>query len=694
MEDEEPAELDDVVVVGRRPDSGNYFISIPIGGVRQTYTIDQAVVDQHLASSGSTTAPDSQERFEEVGVFVLTELLKYLKTLPFVTPQELQKLDQVINQFTAASNAYALGQISRDDFRAAVQDGLEFLFEQIGDALGSAVTAAIIGAAASAGFAPTGPGGLAAGAIGIATGAAVAQLFPDEALAGALTDIIFGSAETINRLENQLQERLEDRLYNFYQEFLDYLFRNHPEDAPRPLTERGMIGASLEDDVSVYAGTIGRDNISFAATAAAVVVDMAIDDVQNSGGGGLIRMLTIDGVFGSQFNDTLLGNAMDNLFAGGGGDDYIDGRGGFDYADYRLAVAGVTVSLNLSTQSTGGAGTDTLINIEGLVGSQHNDALTGNAGANSLYGLGGDDTLLGEGGDDLLVGGAGHNTLDGGSGFDTVSYETETRGLRIWLGDGWQEFDGPNAPYSYEWGDTLISIEGVIGGLGSDLLVGSAGNNTIFGNAGHDTISGGDGDDVLEGGAGDDGLTGGAGFDTLSYATSASGVSVNLTAVQPDWWWMGSANVHTGGAGVDQLMDHFEGLLGSMHDDFLVGNFLDNDLRGSAGSDRLEGMGGNDRLIGGEGGDVLLGGLGADRFVYERNDDSLVASRDVILDFEVGTDLIDVSALGLTASNVSFAVSGSSTFVNVDLNLDGIIDLSVEVRGATGTVGLASMDFQ
>lgn len=535
---------------------------------------------------------------------------------------------------------------------------------------------------------------MAAGAIGIATGATLAQPFPDEALAGALTDLLFGGSETINRLEIQLQERIEDRHFNFYQEFMDYIFRNHPEDFPRPLAERGVVDPSLEDGVSVYAGTIGRDNIRFASAAAAVVVDMAIDDIQDSGGGGLIRMLTIDGLFGSQFNDTLLGNAMDNLFAGAGGDDYIDGRGGFDYADYRLAVAGVTVSLNLSTQSTGGAGTDTLVNIEGLVGSQHNDTLTGNAGANSLYGLGGDDTLLGEAGDDLLVGGAGQNTLDGGSGFDTVSYETETRGLRVWLGDGWQAFDGPFAPYSYEGGDTLISIEGVMGGLGSDLLVGSVENNTIFGNAGHDTISGGDGDDILEGGAGNDWLTGGAGFDTLSYATSASGVFVNLSAVQPELWWMGSATVHTGGAGVDQIMDHFEGLLGSMHDDFLVGNVLDNDIRGSAGSDRLEGMGGNDRLIGGEGGDILVGGLGADRFVYERNDDSLVASRDVILDFQVGTDLIDVSALGLTASNVSFIVSGNSTFVNLDFNLDGIIDLSVEVRGATGTVDLASMDFQ
>lgn len=693
MEDEEPTNIDDVVVVGRRTDTGNYFVSFPVsGGGRETFMIEQSIVDQHIASSGTTTEPNSQERFEQVGVFIITELLKYLKTLPFVTPQEIAKLNDIINQFTALSTAYAAGDISRDNFKSGVNDGLAFLLGQVGDAIGSAITGGIVGAAAAAGFSPTGPGGLAAGAVGIAVGAAIASAFPSEALADVLTDILFGDSETINRLENQLQERLEDRAFDFYQELIDFLYRHQPEDAPRPLAERGMVDSTIDNGVAVYAGSIGHDNISFAAAAAAVSVDMAIDNVQNSGGGGLIRMLTIDGVFGSRFNDTLLGNAMDNVFAGAGGDDYIDGRGGFDYADYRLAVAAVAVSLNLSVQNTGGAGTDTLINIEGIVGSGHGDVLTGNSGSNTLYGMGGDDTLQGGDGDDLLVGGDGFDILDGGAGFDTVSYETETRDLAVWLGDGNQAYKLPD--FVYEWTDTLFSIEGVIGGSGNDTLVGSAGNNQIFGNAGSDTLQGGDGDDLIEGGAGDDTLTGGAGFDTLSYATSASGVSINLSAVQPDWWWAGWANVQTGGAGIDQLQDHFEGLLGSLHDDVLIGNFLDNDIRGSAGNDRLEGMAGNDRLIGGEGGDILVGGIGADRFVFERNDDSPVSNRDVILDFEAGVDLIDVSALGISSSNVSFAISGSSALVNVDFNLDGIIDLSIEVQGAAGTFGLGNMDFQ
>jgi len=693
VEDEEPTEIDDVVVVGRRAGTGDYFISIPVSSGNGTFIISQQVVDQYISDSGSTTAPDSQERFEEIGVFVLTELLKYMKHLPGLTPQELQELDRIIERFQQASNLYALGQIDREEFKNTVQDGLELLFEQVGDYLGSAVTGAIVGAAASVGFAPTSVGGLAAGAFGIAVGAAVAQAFPDEALAAGITDLLFGDSETINRIENHLQEQIENRAFDFYQEFLDYIFRNFPEDAPRPYAERGMTVGTEENGVVVYAGTIGRDNISFANAAAAVSVDMSIDAAQNSGGAGQVRLLTIDGVFGSQFNDTLLGNAMDNLFAGAGGNDYLDGRDGFDFADYRLAVAGVTVNLGLTVQNTGGAGVDTLIDFEGVIGSAHNDVLIGDAGNNTLYGLAGDDTLQGGDGDDLLVGGSdlngGINVLDGGSGFDTVSYEHETRNIWVGLADGMQAFYAADGMTLIP-ADSLFGIEGVMLGTGNDTGSGSAGDDRIFGNDGSDLLSGGDGDDLLEGGAGNDTLNGGAGFDTLSYAAAAGGVTVNLNAVQPDWWWAGWANIHSGGAGTDQVFDHFEGLLGSTHNDTLIGNFLDNDIRGSVGNDRLEGMAGNDRLFGGEGQDTMLGGAGADRFVFERFDDSPVSLPDVILDFEVGSDLLDLSALDVTGQQVTFSLTAGSTFVGIDRNADGVMDLMIELRGTTGSLGLGS----
>jgi hypothetical protein len=99
---------------------------------------------------------------------------------------------------------------------------------------------------------------------------------------------------------------------------------------------------------------------------------------------------------------------------GGLGDDILDGGVGFDTADYATAASGVTVDLGITTaQNTGGAGRDTLISIEGVVGSAFADVLIGSAGAN---------VLVGGAGNDLLRGGGGNDSLNGGSGFDAALY--------------------------------------------------------------------------------------------------------------------------------------------------------------------------------------------------------------------------------------------------------------------------------
>ena len=72
----------------------------------------------------------------------------------------------------------------------------------------------------------------------------------------------------------------------------------------------------------------------------------------------------------------------------------LDGGDGTDTASYASATGGVTVSLAVSgPQETYGAGIDTLLNIENLVGSAFSDTLTGNASANVLTGGPGSDTF-------------------------------------------------------------------------------------------------------------------------------------------------------------------------------------------------------------------------------------------------------------------------------------------------------------
>ena len=74
----------------------------------------------------------------------------------------------------------------------------------------------------------------------------------------------------------------------------------------------------------------------------------------------------------------------------------LDGGAGTDTASYALAHAGVTVNLGVSgPQETFGAGIDTLVNIENLMGSAFADTLIGNGVANVLTGGGGGDMLGG-----------------------------------------------------------------------------------------------------------------------------------------------------------------------------------------------------------------------------------------------------------------------------------------------------------
>ncbi|HET8746841.1 MAG TPA: calcium-binding protein, partial [Ramlibacter sp.] len=124
----------------------------------------------------------------------------------------------------------------------------------------------------------------------------------------------------------------------------------------------------------------------------------------------------------------------------------------------------------------------------------------------------------------------------------------------------------------------------------------------------------------------------------------------------------GAANVLTGGSGNDTLN-------GSLGNDTLVGN---------GGNDTLLGGTGNDRLIGGAGDDALDGGIGNDVFVFQAG-----FGNDNITGFDAnatgGQDLMDLSALGITAANF-----GASVGISVsDLNLDGTLDTLVSVAGGS-----------
>ena len=152
---------------------------------------------------------------------------------------------------------------------------------------------------------------------------------------------------------------------------------------------------------AIFKGTSGNGTLFVGTTANDTINGLAGDDVLYDGYGG---------------NNTLNGDDGNDSLLGGMGNDFLDGGAGVDFAWYQMATAGVTVSLALTTQqNTVGAGLDTLINIEKLLGSSFNDTLTGNALDNQLCGEGGNDTLTGAGGSDQFY------FSPSGNGIDTIT---------------------------------------------------------------------------------------------------------------------------------------------------------------------------------------------------------------------------------------------------------------------------------
>ncbi len=462
-------------------------------------------------------------------------------------------------------------------------------------------------------------------------------------------------------------------------------------------------GGALTDDATttivladVRVGTPGNDLI---------LASDKDSNIQGLGGN--------DEIYAAGGNDTVNGGLGDDLLDGGPGNDALTGGGGLDTAAYGSATTGVSVSLAISgPQDTVGAGTDTLVGISNLIGSAHNDILTGDANRNQLEGGNGDDTLIGGGGEDsanyvkagagvtvslaivgpqdtlgagtdtlsgienlhgsiyndVLTGNAGNNALNGdagndimdgglgddvfkgGAGKDAVSYMGAASGVTVNLTiAGAQNTIGAGI-------DTLQTIENLHGSLFADFLTGDANNNVLNGDAGAD---------IMDGGLGDDTFKGGGGIDAASYLSATSGVTVDLRiTIAQD----------TVGGGTD-LLSSIENLHGSIYGDTLIGD---------AGANTINGDAGDDVLIGNGGADVFKGVGGADTFVFLALSDSLVANPDLVKDFTVG-DKIDLSAIDADSTTIGtqqFHLNGTpGTAGDINVVYDGpysIIDLYVD----------------
>ncbi len=299
----------------------------------------------------------------------------------------------------------------------------------------------------------------------------------------------------------------------------------------------GMVGGTGDDRL---VGGDGNDLVAFLDTPGPENANLTTGIA--TGADGTDTLSGVESLVGTQFDDTLTGDANGNVFAGLGGNDTIDGGAGLD--GLTLLFSDAPVSVNLATGTATGEGTDRLISIDGLSGSNFDDTLIGSDGINFIDGGSGSDTISGLGDTDLLLGDSstaktpgndridggagddflepspGNDVLDGGPGrLDRLDLALAPAGVKANLATG--EVTGYGKA-------TIRNVEGIFGSPFGDTLIGSKGPDILSGGAGDDLLLGGAGDDFLEGGAGTNTFIGGPGTD---YCLDGRGRSCELSGV-------------------------------------------------------------------------------------------------------------------------------------------------------------------
>ena len=203
-----------------------------------------------------------------------------------------------------------------------------------------------------------------------------------------------------------------------------------------------------------------------------------VTTTSSSGSAATTRIDGLDGIdliCGNEGTDDIDGGPGIDGLLGGPGDDRLDGSESTDlfgedrdFAFYSDVPAAVQASLTTGVAT--GDGTDTLVNLEAVVGTTFGDTLEGDSSWNYIDGGPGDDSIVAGAGDDTLDGDDGNDALDGGPGNDWVSYHYAPAPVNVDLGKG----------VASGWGsDTITGVEGLSGSRFADRLVGDDRGNRI-----------------------------------------------------------------------------------------------------------------------------------------------------------------------------------------------------------------------
>lgn len=467
------------------------------------------------------------------------------------------------------------------------------------------------------------------------------------------------------------------------------------------------------------------DIVYYINSASGIIVDLNVElqefyanGVPKDGGDAQgDRLLNIESVYGSNYDDMIYGHiSSDNILYGGDGDDNITGgrdndiiyggngddnlsgdttdlsphgddviygelgndtyyfKGGHDFFyetgadtdlvqfDYLrislddLKLIGNTIFVTDSRTGTESSITFNDINLFEEFSIMHapSDFITHSFTVNELQAA-----LT----DDYYFATAAAEDYDGMGGYDTVDYSTSTAAITI------------NAKGSggFAQGDTYDLINKIVGSDYDDTFYANYNSTRDF--------DGGDGDDLFIMNNTDARYTfdGGDGFDTIDFSPIGGGTSNGIpNSVDIDL----EAGTFTGYNLEDDIFTNIEGFIGTKNND----NF-----HGDANANTFHGGAGNDSFYGGAGVDELYGGADSDLFSF----DTANGEVDNIYDFDLAEgDIIDIANILQGYDELSDAIAdfvqitdnGTDSFVAVDA--DGGADNFVMVAQLHNVTGL------
>ena len=467
-----------------------------------------------------------------------------------------------------------------------------------------------------------------------------------------------------------------------------------------------------DDQQDSINGHLGNDTISYEFRTSGIELVINTDGIGTTQFGAELR--NIGNVVGSAYNDTITTNHAVNIIKGGAGDDWINAASGDDYIHDTIGknkiIGGIgadTIEFSTSSEVIYGAADDGL-------GDTYRDVFklaAWHADSTSNYTIADFEVGIDVLDLDLLNIKAGdvsitHNedisalTINTGSNSQILKIKTTDGSVinqsDISFSDALFDFSQIHIPD--EVIDPRWVYNDMFGSHGADIIRGqdidsAEQKDRIHGLGGDDELYGGAGNDIFMGSSGADEFHGEGGHDIVSYQNTTGAIIANMLS-----------GVFSGGDIANDDFHSIEGIEGSNSaGDVITGNNENNTIRGWGGDDILDGLGGIDSVHGNKGNDTIItlegyndisGGPGEDTIYFsasahriyggnygqsgdgERDEfilsswhfnvDTVVQQGDLLGDFEVGIDVLNLAELGVQSSHVTITKFDNGEMVNID----------------------------